>query len=1072
MIFDKPPAIISSAHKILMVIAAISVTLSIHNIFAAPQDTITEVLLLGTTNHLSEPVEWKSGGVAGIAPNADVGSMVFITQDQDLAFDTAIGNLGTLNLYGHDGRTIYVTAANSLVSIINDVSAGMVARVNAANGSALASGGAVAPKINLDINNAPLEITNNQLDKLGNINLTGSGALNLNFDDNATITSTITANNAGSILFHGTAGKTLTIKGRVGNNGNELALIEAINGGNIKLSNNNTGDSYISTIDIRGGDGNLILNTEISNSQGYKFNLLHDNGAGNIIISNEGFPDPISVSGIINSVISTELNPLNTLKFHGALGAANSNLVLVLQNQIYIKANAIETDVPRQGVMVFAEGVNIIDAPVGTGALPLAAIAVFENVTVETWQDVYLDQHLIDSPFEIALMNNSTFRIKANLTGDIVGVDTVLTGAPVITINGILEFINTAPSTLRGDIISLNTTRITNSDVTVNGNADSKLIAYTNNAEAILDITGDTVIGEDGVTTVGNNRHTIIFEGNVDVTAPIADPNHKMKNITFANDNTKTANISSNFYSNTITTDNSKLKLLQDSTGVGDMSGNNTNLNFGTKNFTYSGQAILGGNVVFGTSFDGVNGGHMSLLDANSILDFSGANSATVILTSSSPLPPAGTNYSYHLFNKNNGTINTSPVAFISNETNRFLRWSYNPVTYVLSAIVVPDVVGDVGNGNQNQVTLAQALNNSNLTGNAAAIQSNLGLLNSNQSANAVGSLIPVDTSGIALSEAVVLTEKGIEERISNVLSSFDLASEDNSAGVAAGDNPNNRHGVWINSFYGKSKQRPYGLNIGYSTKNYGATIGADTLLTDDFTLGGALTVIRTNVRHNDPIKGNDKGKADSTMLSVYGIQRLSKGYFLQGIGVVGLSKLDNVETRSADPVQIRYAQSKYDSKTYGAQLIGGRKFNVSQFAAITPMAGLRYNASTDGGYTETGAGVQNLTIEKKSTNSLEGIVGAKFTIRHQINGIYLEPQIHALANYNIKSKAPTMKIHIDGLGAPVQFKSQKSSKVWYAVNVGVDANSNRIDHGIFYELQLDKKYISHQGMLKFRYNF
>jgi len=261
-------------------------------------------------------------------------------------------------------------------------------------------------------------------------------------------------------------------------------------------------------------------------------------------------------------------------------------------------------------------------------------------------------------------------------------------------------------------------------------------------------------------------------------------------------------------------------------------------------------------------------------------------------------------------------------------------------------------------------------------------------------------------------------------------------------------------------------------LQGSYSTQSYGTTLGIDTLITDDFTLGGALSLIRTDVRHNDQIKGNDKGRANSSMLSIYGLQQFSQNYFLQGIGILGLSKLSNVEERKANPLQTQYAHAKYDSKNYGAQVIGGRMFHLNKLITFSPMIGLRYSAAQDDGYTETGAGSQNLAVSKKSIDSWEGIMAAKLAMHQEYKNIYLEPQLQVMVNYNIKSKAPVMQIHIDGLNAPIQFRDQKSSKAWYALNVGVDINSNKFDHGIFYEIQLDRKYVSHQGLLKFRFNF
>jgi uncharacterized protein YhjY with autotransporter beta-barrel domain len=1038
------------------------------------QDTINAPLG-GGPNFLSDQNHWKTGGAIGTTPTNNVDSMVFIAQNQDLGFDSVIGNLGTLNLYGYDNRKIYVTANNALLGIINDVDASMITRVNTADGTLDdLRGNTEDPKIDLDITGAELEITGNQLDRLRNINFNGNNSiLKLSKDEDLTLNSIITANNAGEINYLGTAGKTLTIKGRIGDGGNEVALIKATSGGDIKITGG-IGDNFITTIDMRGGDRNLILNSD--GYSGYKFNLLHDANQGNIVISSEDVNGPISVAGITQgSILSTSNVPLNKLKFRAALGLPGTSLVLLLENQIDIYAAAIETDTPGKGVMVFGGGANIVDAPIGTANFPLTAVAINDNTTVELLQDVFLGQQIIDIPYEVGLTNGAVIKLKGNLTGDVVGLDTIQSSTPNLTINGTIEFINTAPTTLTGNVTSVNSTKVTNNNATVTGNFDCQLLEFSNPAaDATITLNGNAVIGSNDIISEGNNRHSVIFGGNY-TGNNIGTLNNQMKNITFANNNTKTGFLSGNIYSSTLTTNNSHLRLLQDSSITGNMTGTNTNLDFNNKTLTYSGENTLLGNLIFNTTFDGTNGGNMTLADADTILDFSGANTATLILTASSALPPAGTTYQYKVFNENTGTINKAPITFISNETNRYIRWSYNQNTYLLSSVVVPDVIGDVNNsgGNENQTNLGEALSDPNLTGNAADIQSNLGLLDANQVANALGSLIPDDTSGIALSEASDKAEKATGSRISNLLFSFNIVDQSNDLiGVASGEDSVYKHGVWINGYYGKAKQKPYQLQNGYSTQSYGATIGVDTLITDDFTLGGALSLIRTNVHHNDQIKGNDKGKSDSSILTIYGLQQLSNNYFLQGVGIVGFTKLSNVEQRKANPLQIQYARARYDSKNYGAQLIGGRMFYLNKLLTFSPMIGFRYSTYHDDGYKETGAGTQNLTVDKKSSNSLEGLIAAKFVMRYAYKNIYLEPQLHAMVNYNINSKAANMRIHIDGLNAPIQIKNQESSRAWYALNMGIDANSDNFDHGIFYEIQLDRQYVSHQGLLKFRFNF
>ncbi|XVN40360.1 MAG: autotransporter outer membrane beta-barrel domain-containing protein [Rickettsia endosymbiont of Argas persicus] len=169
---------------------------------------------------LGAPDDWQQG-VNNLAPNANAGSIIFLGGPNDINFDAAIGNLGTLNLYGNDGKTLTVTNDNQLVNIISTVDAATVTAVKIANNNnAIAAGLAANAKINLAITKAStFELGNagaGDILALGNVTLSDNGAT-LKISANNGVLQGITANAAGN--------------GIVQVNATNVTFAEAITGG-------------------------------------------------------------------------------------------------------------------------------------------------------------------------------------------------------------------------------------------------------------------------------------------------------------------------------------------------------------------------------------------------------------------------------------------------------------------------------------------------------------------------------------------------------------------------------------------------------------------------------------------------------------------------------------------------------------------------------------------------------------------------------------------------------------------------------------------------------------------------
>ena len=135
-------------------------------------------------------------------------------------------------------------------------------------------------------------------------------------------------------------------------------------------------------------------------------------------------------------------------------------------------------------------------------------------------------------------------------------------------------------------------------------------------------------------------------------------------------------------------------------------------------------------------------------------------------------------------------------------------------------------------------------------------------------------------------------------------------------------------------------------------------------------------------------------------------------------------------------------------------------------------MLGVRYGKFNDGGYTETGTQRRNLTIKKKSTNKIEGVLGTRVSFSSQVENTLFLPEVHGFVSYDFKGKAPKVEARLNGALAPMPTTASKPEKTTVNLGTSVSLKHRIMEYGISYDAYLANKYIGHQGSLKIRANF
>jgi len=289
---------------------------------------------------------------------------------------------------------------------------------------------------------------------------------------------------------------------------------------------------------------------------------------------------------------------------------------------------------------------------------------------------------------------------------------------------------------------------------------------------------------------------------------------------------------------------------------------------------------------------------------------------------------------------------------------------------------------------------------------------------------------------------------------------------------VAAGDDTSVPVGVWSTGFGGAAMQGVLKGATGYKSKLYGGAIGVDAKFNENIIAGIAVTYADVNIAQRSVSPGSTK--APTWVTSFYGMYDFGNNWFTRGMLSYSNSHITNKASRpvanNGGVLVYQTAQALYDSNSANLELGGGYRYALNQFISTTPTAALSYGRFVDGGYTETGAGIANQTVNKKATTQLSGMIGTNLAASLHIDDKVVTPEIHVSLRQDISGKAATTVSSFSGSAAPLVSKTKPTNRS-YDLGASITMHSGITELGAGIDFQLSKKYIARQGSLKLRLN-
>jgi len=254
----------------------------------------------------------------------------------------------------------------------------------------------------------------------------------------------------------------------------------------------------------------------------------------------------------------------------------------------------------------------------------------------------------------------------------------------------------------------------------------------------------------------------------------------------------------------------------------------------------------------------------------------------------------------------------------------------------------------------------------------------------------------------------------------------------------------------------------------GYDANSKGVIFGADTLINNNLRVGAAFTYANADIDTNDVDNNLD---IDSYQGSLYASYAYGE-WFLDGVVSYASNDYDSRRSISVNAIS-RTATGDFDGDQVGVRVRLGRTW-AYQGVDVKPYVALNYvNLDVDG-YTETGAGTANLTINDQDFDFLQSTLGVSVSKQYKSEkGYKFVPEVHIAYLHEFLDEAQA-NISTFATGGP-SFSTQGLDPEDDSLNVGASVdiyNTGSLDVRASYDYEVRDDYDSHTGQLTFRYSF
>lgn len=242
--------------------------------------------------------------------------------------------------------------------------------------------------------------------------------------------------------------------------------------------------------------------------------------------------------------------------------------------------------------------------------------------------------------------------------------------------------------------------------------------------------------------------------------------------------------------------------------------------------------------------------------------------------------------------------------------------------------------------------------------------------------------------------------------------------------------------GLWGTGLWQSADREADGATRGFSQHSQGGAIGGDVLQSGGFTLGVAAGYLDSTVTTQG---GGTRTKIDGYNAALYGAYTMGNT-FLAG-AVTGAYQDQDVRRNVLSGGTVVAAQGSPKAWLGGAGLAVGHVIPIQGSWTLTPKATIAWQHASRDGYTETGGGLGAMSVDKVSSDTVRGLVGAELglTIRDPNAGWAVRPAIRAGLAQEWRSGDQTVSGTFTATGSGFTAALDNRDQTYLAVGAGVD---------------------------------
>jgi outer membrane autotransporter protein len=334
---------------------------------------------------------------------------------------------------------------------------------------------------------------------------------------------------------------------------------------------------------------------------------------------------------------------------------------------------------------------------------------------------------------------------------------------------------------------------------------------------------------------------------------------------------------------------------------------------------------------------------------------------------------PVGTNF-------NDGTLQTSAGTFggiVTGQTVIDGGYAYLVVTLANTPTPNPDPIPvpvELAKVQSASASLAGLLNYNGVNAKLLNLYDAADAINSTAAANHAGEQLSPSATTVAAMQSAAASSIEVEDVAGAHIDGLRVAQAQGSSGISAGDGTAYR-GVWGQAFGGQANQGLRDGIAGYHAGYNGLLLGADTLVSEDWRLGGLLSYANTSVANTDDNTGSSAHVVSYGLMGYAGYTA-ERWYMDFSAGAVE-HQFDTVRSINFTGFS-GSANGHFHGTQYVASARAGYPIKLMPDTTLTPIAGLSYSGLNQNAYTESGGNGAALNVRSSKSTSVRSELAAK----------------------------------------------------------------------------------------------